>query len=304
MAVPKLPHAPPRLLEHAVALLLGDISAASAATCPWRFGPLVIVSPADDAASAALGRTDAAAAFKALDGGTLDRDIASALAGERLDRLAVTLAARRLVVVDRIDRVSSGERQVALAHLLDACAAVGTVWLVSMPMHPAAGFVPQCASRFSAGLVVPEAALPEAQPHPGVAPPSLGSIIRAAARLHDVRPQEIIGPSRSRTVAGARSLAMYLARRLTGRSFQAIGAACGGRDHSTVMHGVRACRGRLARDPALAADVERIVGDLSSSGPAPRDRARGAGAACRTSVGSEALARSIRDRRRGRRRLA
>lgn len=291
---------PSRLLDHAVGLALDHAAAAPGAR--WRFGPLVLVSPAMAAASAAVtaaveargGATIDRAVCSGLD---LDREIAAALAGDRLDRITAALAARPLVIVDGIDDVA-GERQQVLVHVLDAAAAAGGAWIVSTRVHPATGFVPRCASRLCAGLVVPLPTGRAAAPLPAGAAPSVGRIIRAAARLHDVPAAAVVGPSRGRTVTAARSLAMYLARRLTARSYHAIGAACGGRDHTTVLHGVRVCTARLARDQALAADVERVVEELGAAGsPTPPNRRRG-------NVGSAMLARAIRGRRGRRRRPA
>ena len=39
-------------------------------------------------------------------------------------------------------------------------------------------------------------------------------------------------------------MVMYVMREETGASLPQIGAVLGGRDHTTVMHGVRPCRDR------------------------------------------------------------
>lgn len=299
-----------RLLRHAVTLALDHASAPRAAVDAWRFGPLVIVSPAEDAASAAvIGVAGSQAPPLAADmvaihsGRSFDREIAAALAEDRLDRFAAFLAARRLVVVDRIDRVARGDRHRAVVHLLDHVSAAGTVWIVSTAAHPATGAGTHVDSRLCGGLVLPPAASPLPSPAWRAArgaEPSLARIIRAAARLHDVEPAVVTGPSRGRTVSAARSLAMYLARRLTGRSLQAIGAACGGRDHSTVLHGVRVCAARIAGDPVFSAEVGRVAATL---GVTVADRAAHAHARP-PDVGSTTLVRRLRDRRHTRRRLA
>lgn len=291
------------LAEMALRLLVDHIGCGPQrrnSAAAWRFGPVVLVSTAADAASAAVRATLATRAvdpaiLTVWDGPSLDGEIAAALVGDRLDRLAASLVASRLVVVDRIDRVLDPERQQALVHLLDTSVAAGTAWCVSVAAPPPDGLLPQCGSRLCGGLVVPG---PTAVAS-GALPPrvlSLARVIRAAARHHDVPLTAVVGPARSRTVAAARSLAMYLARVLTGRSFQAIGAACGGRDHTTVLHGARVCAARIARDPGFAADVGRLVTELAGSPPAPRR--------CRSAVGSVTLARALGNRRRGRRRPA
>lgn len=281
--------APPALVDLAIGLLVGHCVHRRDEAPVWRFGPIVLVSPAEDAATAAVRaacatREWACASRNALlwNGRSLDRELAAALAGDRLDRLAAALANRRLVVVDRIDRVTHPERQQALVHLLDTTSATGTAWCVSVSRHPAKDMLPQAVSRLGGGLVVP-AATPLTGPLPTGTAPTLARVIRVAARHHDIAPAAVTGPSRSRTVAAARSLAMYLARHLTGRSFQAIGDACGDRDHTTVLHGVRVCATRIARDPGFAADVDRLAAELrgpaSSGSPAPGRRRSGVGAA-------------------------
>lgn len=296
----------PLLLDHALAWALDHVAAPCGAATRWRFGPLVIVSPAEDAASAAVSAAAGARGLR-LESSTVavraghafDREIAAALAADTGDRLAAELSTRRLVVVDRIDRIAAADRQQALVHLLDGAAAGGCVWVVSTPAHPATGGGSQCESRLCGGLVVSRAPHAPWRVSSG-ATPSIPRILRAAARLHDVQPAALVGPSRSRTVAAARSLAMYLARRLTSRSLQAIGAACGGRDHSTVLHGVRVCATRIARDPAFSAEVERLaaaLGGVPGSGMSPADDRPPA-------VGSATLVRRLRGRRAGRRRLA
>lgn len=291
---------PAALLGHAVSRLVEHV--AGPPTTSWPSGPLVIVSDALDAASGAVGAAFAARGVPFAGGGVVllagpefDREVAAALGEDRLDRLAATLAARRLVVADRIDRICGGERQQALVHLIDTSMAAGTTWAVSLPFDPDAGLLPQLASRLRGGLMVMVAADHAATPRQGPEP-SLGRIIRAAARHHDVTTEAIRGPSRGRTVVAARSLAMYLARRLTGRSFQAIGRACGGRDHTTALHGARTCEARLAHDPALAADAERLATTLG--GPARDANPR------RSDVDSPPVVRGPRIRRRGRRRTA
>lgn len=285
------------LFDHAIRLLVEHAGAADDAGGRWRFGPLVIISAAENAASLAIRsaaerRGIGAAGWIALDGRDLDRAIAAALAGGRLGRLADELTAGGLVVVDRLDRVHGATHRHGLVHLFDDAMAVGTPWCVSVPSLRDDEVGSAVAARLCGGLVV--TAPPADLPVGTGAPPSIGRILRAAARLHDVPVESLPGPSRSRSVATARSLAMYLARRLTGRSLQSIGDACGGRDHTTVLHGVRVCGTRIASDPAYAAEVERISAALVHRGPQAADRRR-------SSVGSTALGRALANRRHGRR---
>lgn len=292
-----------RLSTHAVRLLVEHLAATAGQAACWQLGPLVIVSAADDAASAVVqgglvaGGRSAASDVIVRNGRDLDRDIAVALAGERLDRLGDVLSAGRLVVVDRVDGIHGAARREALVRLVDSSTAAGTTWCVSVPRLEEGELGSALASRLAGGLVVAAPAPPA--PAPAGAVPTLTRIVRAAARHHDVPVAALSGPGRSRTVAAARCLAMYLARRLTSSSFRTIGTALGGRDHTTVLHGVRVCEGRIAADHGYAADVERLAMILTAARPAADDADGG-----RERVGSAALRRALASRHRPQRRKA
>lgn len=63
---------------------------------------------------------------------------------------------------------------------------------------------------------------------------------------------------RRREIARPRQIAMFLARELTGMSLPGLGLHFGGRDHTTVLYGVRAVEQRLTTD----AETRRIVESL------------------------------------------
>jgi len=143
----------------------------------------------------------------------------------------------------------------------------GTSFVVTMRAHPMACAMlePSLASRLAGGLVVPlpPAGTPRGPATADAAPaPSLRRIINATARLHGLAAADLTGPSRRRQMAWARGVAMYLARTLTGQSLQSIGRAFGDRDHTTVLHGIRVTEERRSRDPAVAAEIERLVHTL------------------------------------------
>ena len=67
--------------------------------------------------------------------------------------------------------------------------------------------------------------------------PTIADLITATSVITGVAPELFIAPRKDRRTARARQLVMYLADRYTDHSLAAIGAALGGRDHSTVVHG-------------------------------------------------------------------
>ncbi len=83
-------------------------------------------------------------------------------------------------------------------------------------------------------------------------------IQRKVADHYNIRLSDLIGPKRVRTFARPRQVAMYLAKQLTSRSLPEIGRRFGGRDHTTVMHGVRRIEDLRTKDSQIADDLELL----------------------------------------------
>ncbi len=240
-------------------------------TIPARYHPFVVVGSPDRTArwfaDLIAARTDPAgnSAVEFWDGAALGQAIGTALAGDELFKLRARVVATSLLLVADVERIGSAERQRAFAWLLDEAAAAGSVFCVSLAVPPAASALDaMLASRLAGGLVIPlpePVAVRQAAEPPGssVRQPTLRRIIRLTARHHGLQPEEMIGPSRRRSVAAARSVGMYLARVLTTKSLQAIGDAFGGRDHTTVMHSLRLATERFGDNPWLAADLASLI---------------------------------------------
>ena len=89
-------------------------------------------------------------------------------------------------------------------------------------------------------------------------------IQRRVSEHYNIRLSEMIGPRRVRTIARPRQIAMYLAKQLTSRSLPEIGRRFGGRDHTTVMHGVRRIEELRATDNQIAEDLELLRRSLEA----------------------------------------
>jgi chromosomal replication initiator protein len=83
-------------------------------------------------------------------------------------------------------------------------------------------------------------------------------IQRKVAEHYNIRMSDLIGPKRVRTFARPRQVAMYLAKTLTSRSLPEIGRRFGGRDHTTVIHGVRRVEELKVQDSQIAEDIELL----------------------------------------------
>jgi hypothetical protein len=273
------PGGPGDFLTHGFSQLLRR-----AADVPVPFAPLVIVAADRTPASACLAAFLEAEAravpldhIAIWDGPTLGRTLAT----RGVDRLHEHLIRHRLVVIDHIDDVGGPDRQRAVVGLFDALHRSGTATCVSLSTHPsmARSLAHQLASRLSGGLliVLPDAprGAATAQPRSSQRPVTLTRIFTAVSRHEECSVADLCGPSRCRAIAAARSLALYVARVVTHKSFQAIGAACGGRDHTTVMHAVKVVTRRMTRDAAFATDVSRLVDRFAGPAPLAADRSLG-----------------------------
>ncbi|RTL62168.1 MAG: chromosomal replication initiator protein DnaA [Pseudonocardiaceae bacterium] len=72
------------------------------------------------------------------------------------------------------------------------------------------------------------------------------TIMAVTAEFFDVTMDELCGPGKTKALAQARQIAMYLCRELTDLSLPRIGQTFGGRDHTTVMHADKKIRNEIS----------------------------------------------------------
>lgn len=93
---------------------------------------------------------------------------------------------------------------------------------------------------------------------------TIEEIQRKVAEHYNIRLSDMIGPKRLRNIARPRQVAMYLAKQLTSRSLPEIGRRFGGRDHTTIMHGVKKIEELMATDSQLSDDLQLLKRLLQS----------------------------------------
>ncbi len=89
--------------------------------------------------------------------------------------------------------------------------------------------------------------------------PTIREIQNAVATQYGVTAADIRSHKRAYSIAHPRQMAMYLARELTDHSTTVIGRAFGGRDHATILHGIRATRNRLDEDLWLHVERQSVL---------------------------------------------
>lgn len=87
---------------------------------------------------------------------------------------------------------------------------------------------------------------------------SPNKIINAVADYYGLTKQQITSKTRTKNIANARHIAIYLCRKLLDLSYIKIGDEFGGRDHSTIISACSKVEKQIKKDPAYKAAVEDI----------------------------------------------
>jgi chromosomal replication initiator protein len=93
---------------------------------------------------------------------------------------------------------------------------------------------------------------------------SIENIQKTVADYYRIKPIDLLSKKRTRAIARPRQIAMSLARELTQLSLPEIGAAFGGRDHTTVLHACKTVEELKNLDQAIGADFNALIQILRS----------------------------------------
>lgn len=94
---------------------------------------------------------------------------------------------------------------------------------------------------------------------------SIESIMKGVAAVFGVRVNDLKGSCRTKEIALARQVAMFLARDLVSDSLVSIGASFGGKTHSTILHACKNIEEKLADDEKLRLQVEMIKRNVATA---------------------------------------
>ncbi len=83
-------------------------------------------------------------------------------------------------------------------------------------------------------------------------------VIEKTAAYYDLSTNDLIGPRRDREIVVPRQIAMYIMREELGISFPRIASSLGGRDHTTIMHGVKKISSALSKNDAVSHEVKTL----------------------------------------------
>ncbi|WJZ01321.1 chromosomal replication initiator protein DnaA [Corynebacterium freiburgense] len=90
------------------------------------------------------------------------------------------------------------------------------------------------------------------------------AIMDATAEYFNITLEALRGTGKTRSVAHARQLAMYLCRELTDLSLPKIGESFGGKDHTTVMYAERKIRKEMKQKPETFDQIQELTQVIKS----------------------------------------
>ncbi len=96
-----------------------------------------------------------------------------------------------------------------------------------------------------------------------------GTIMGVTAEFFGVTVDDLCGPGKTKALAQARQIAMYLCRELTDSSLPKIGQSFGGRDHTTVMHADKKIRKEMAERRRVYEQVQELTARVKQRATRP-----------------------------------
>ena len=93
---------------------------------------------------------------------------------------------------------------------------------------------------------------------------SLERIAKTVARVYSLKLSDLRGKTRRKSVVTARNLTLLIARDSLDVTLQELGRYFAGRDHSTILHGIRTAAEKMETDSELRLQYEQIVKKLGN----------------------------------------
>ncbi|GMR19283.1 MAG: chromosomal replication initiator protein DnaA [Patescibacteria group bacterium] len=83
-------------------------------------------------------------------------------------------------------------------------------------------------------------------------------VIQTVCQRFSVKPEDIRSPRRAKEIVRPRQITAYLLRSMGSLSLQKIGDLLGGRDHSTILHGIKKIEGEVEENPTLRNQINTL----------------------------------------------
>ena len=90
------------------------------------------------------------------------------------------------------------------------------------------------------------------------------SIIEACAKFYNVKKEDIFSEKRTKDVAFARQVSIYIIREITNFSFPKIGSFFG-KDHATAIYAIKQVTKAMENDIGIKVNIEGLINDIKAS---------------------------------------
>lgn len=90
-------------------------------------------------------------------------------------------------------------------------------------------------------------------------------IIKTVSEHMNISADDIRSKKRSQDIATARQVVMYLCREYTVLALKSIGNSVGGKDHATVLNGIKRVEEKMNLDPMFKSSIDTIIKKLNPS---------------------------------------
>ncbi|HBI38472.1 MAG: chromosomal replication initiator protein DnaA [Spirochaetes bacterium GWF1_31_7] len=94
---------------------------------------------------------------------------------------------------------------------------------------------------------------------------SVDKIIQIVGEYYDITTIDLIGSKRTKSIAHARQMAMYLSRKNTRLSTTQIGAYFGNKEHGTVMHATKKIEDLINKDDKIKGEIINLSNRIKAS---------------------------------------
>lgn len=84
-------------------------------------------------------------------------------------------------------------------------------------------------------------------------------VIESTCKYYNIKSTQLRGPKRNASLVRARQVTMYILQKELGLTLVEIGNVLGGRDHTTVMHGVEKVENMAEKTPAFSEEIRGII---------------------------------------------
>jgi chromosomal replication initiator protein len=84
-------------------------------------------------------------------------------------------------------------------------------------------------------------------------------VVKNICAFYNLKPTQLKGPKRDAYLVKPRQICMYLLKKELGISLVEIGNLLGGRDHTTVMHGIQKIEAGLSTNPKIVEEISGIT---------------------------------------------